>query len=289
MPAVNRVKRWYARLRPEGAGQSPPLAGETAAPPGSSRPPIRERREYIPVGPPEEFIVPLLKAEITSVLSSLPSSCPHFKVLDVGCGGQPFRSLIESKGLGYLSTDIQDAYNIVDFIAEVDGDLPAALTKAGPFDFVLCAEVLEHVADWDKTFSNLALLLRPGGRALVTCPFFYFLHEQPYDFWRPTPHALEYYARRHGLRVSLKQAGGSWDVLGTLLGINLATAWPSTDRLTDRLLAGTVNVASRILLRVIKTTLKERVFWGNSDYPVYLSNIAILERPAVISDTSRNA
>ena len=53
----------------------------------------------------------------------------------------------------------------------------------------------------------------------MTCPMFYPLHEEPYDFWRPTLHALDYFARRAGLRVVERQgAGDAWDILGTLLG-----------------------------------------------------------------------
>jgi SAM-dependent methyltransferase len=196
-----------------------------------------------------------------------------FKVLDVGCGGQPFRHAVESRGLKYFSLDVQNYYDAVDFIAAIDGELPALLLETGPFDFILCSEVLEHVADWDRGFHNLATLLKPGGRALLTCPFFYFLHEQPYDFWRPTSYALEHFANRQGLVCTTMRVGDAWDVLGTLLGGNLETGWPKTDRLADRFLARAVNVATRTTFFLLKRARK-RVWWGNSDWPFYLSNIA---------------
>jgi SAM-dependent methyltransferase len=242
------------------------------------RTPIFERTDYAASVPAEEFMVPLLKEEILAQLVSLPSDRQGFRVLDVGCGGQPFRDLIQSKGFSYVGLDVQNPYNKVDFIAAIDGELPTALIETGPFDFILCAEVLEHVADWDKSFQNLAVLLKAGGRVLLTSPFFYFLHEQPHDYWRPTSYAFQYYARRYGLScVTVKQVGEAWDVLGTLLGANLETAWPSTDRTSDKLLARIVNLTSRLMLFLLKRT-RRRVWWGNSDWPFYLSNVVVLER-----------
>ncbi len=58
-------------------------------------------------------------------------------------------------------------------IACIDEPLPAELLNQGPFQFVLCTEVLEHVADWPMAFKNLASLMSSGGHLLITCPFFY--------------------------------------------------------------------------------------------------------------------
>jgi len=93
---------------------------------------------------------------------------------------------------------------------------------------------MEHVADWDKAFKNLALLMERGGRVLITCPQFYRLHEEPYDFWRPTLHALRYFGGRAGFRtVHDVAAGGAWDVLGTLLADCLPYPSATASRLED--------------------------------------------------------
>jgi hypothetical protein len=56
------------------------------------------------------------------------------------------------------------------------------------------------------------------GICIVTVPFFYMLHEEPYDFWRPTDHALRHFAASRGLEVlESRRNGDGWDVLGTLL------------------------------------------------------------------------
>jgi SAM-dependent methyltransferase len=245
-----------------------------------SRPLLTERQVYRPNLPVEEFIVPLLKAKIESILEHLPDGCSDYKVLDLGCGGQPFRNVFERKGHAYVSGDAQDPTGVVDYIAEVDKDLPAALIARGPFDFILCTEVMEHVADWDKAFSNISLLLRTDGVILITCPHFYILHEQPYDFWRPTLHALRFFAQRYRLEeVHLEASGDSWDVLGTVLGANYGCLRSLDRRLRHRLLARALNVAFKILYTLLRTRwLQARFRFGNDLYPVYLANIALLKK-----------
>lgn len=179
------------------------------------------RATYYPAVPAETFIVPLLAEHITRFIDGLdPGDSNPATVLDVGCGEQPFRGALESKGYTYWSMDVVQNHNgSVHFICGIDAELPVAVTAPGPYDVVLCTEVLEHVADWGGAFKNLADLLRPGGQLLVTCPHFYPLHEEPEDYWRPTSYALEHFAKKNGMSVvSACRAGGSLDVLGTLLG-----------------------------------------------------------------------
>jgi SAM-dependent methyltransferase len=176
------------------------------------------RKKYKAEFPQEQFIVPLLDAHINSALNKHFRAADKMRVLDIGCGRQPFREILEAKGAEYFGLDThQNSEKNVHFIAEIDKDLPAEL-KDKKFDFLLCTEVLEHVAEWDRAFLNFSNLCTSGGTMLITCPHFYQLHEVPYDFWRPTPFAIEYFAKKHGFEiVEITKAGNAWDVLGTAL------------------------------------------------------------------------
>jgi SAM-dependent methyltransferase len=232
------------------------------------------RADYLPGSPPEEFIVPLVRERIeAALLADLPSA-PRV-VLDFGCGRQPFRRLLEGPASVYVSADVtQTPEGAVDVIAAIDAPLPKELLARSPFDFILCTEVLEHVADWASAFANIAVLLKPGGRVLLTCPHFFRLHEEPYDFWRPTLHALKHYANAHSLKVVRQEAAGDgWDVLGTLLASCVAA--PRRPGLLPRLVCRGVNAGRRLAFMLLRWRLPQRL----AKLPgMYLSNIVTLEK-----------
>jgi 2-polyprenyl-3-methyl-5-hydroxy-6-metoxy-1,4-benzoquinol methylase len=245
-----------------------------------SRPTLFERRVYTPNLPVEEFMVSLLRSRIEQVLNSLPTESAGFKVLDMGCGGQPFRKLLEQRGYQYVSADTQNPLGIVHHIAEVDKELPFGLLGDAPFDFIVCTEVMEHVALWDTAFSNFVALLKPGGVILITCPHVYILHEQPYDFWRPTVHAIRFYAQRYGLHErSIERLGSAWDVLGTVLGAVYEGTSARSGR-GSKIGAWLLAAMVRGVYRLIRTRwLQDRYSLNDERYPVYLSNLAVLVKP----------
>jgi SAM-dependent methyltransferase len=253
------------------------VSGEGQARP--ERPHIVERRAYAPNLPVEEFMLPVLEAAIRTVLDDLPRG-PQFRVLDAGCGGQPFRFVFETNSNSYSSCDASDPLGVVDHIAELDRELPRDLLGEQPFDFILCSEVLEHVLDWDTAFANLARLLAPNGRLLVTSPFVYVLHEQPYDFWRVTPHGIRALAERHQLSVvQLDSIGGSWDVIGTVLGAAIGSARARDPSLTTRAMTRVTEAFIRRAFAVLrKRTLQQRIHLGDLGLPIYLANVALLEK-----------
>jgi SAM-dependent methyltransferase len=255
-----------------GAGASP-----------ETHPELYRKREYTPAGPAEHFIVPLLKERIGRCLTEYTRSRGAARVLDAGCGNQPFRRLLQEAGHHYSSLDVaQNVDGTVDFLGPLDGELPAALGAAAPFDLVLCTEVLEHVADWAAAFANLRRLAGGRGVVVLTCPQFYMLHEEPFDFWRPTEYAVRYYAERFGFRVvCFDRLGGPREVLGTLLGF--CTFKPRRPGVFPYVFARGLNVFKRLTLRF----LHSRLSWaGPAELRggTYLANFAVLEGRAPGSD-----
>lgn len=242
------------------------------------RPSYDRRPNYEPASAMEQFIVPLLRVHIERVIGALATPAPmQGRVLDVGCGRQPFRGMLETAGYDYVGLDVvQNSLNNVDVICSIDESLPQKLLTQSGFEFILCTEVLEHVADWDRAFLNLAALLAPGGLLLITCPHFYRLHEEPHDFWRPTLHALGYWAERVGLQVcEQKAAGDAWDVLGTMLG----SCWPAPRKrcLSHRIASRFVMFAKSRLFKVLEKGRLQKVVALQGK--LYLSNIVVLKKP----------
>lgn len=239
---------------------------------------VRRRRSYVPASDQEAFIVPLLKERIAYWVPRLVADGGRDvrRVLDAGCGRQPFRELVEVVGGRYHSLDVALQEGVsVDYIGALDGDLPGEISGGSGFDVVLCLEVLEHVCHWERAFANLSRLLRPGGRVLLTCPFFYPLHEEPHDYWRPTPYAFREFAGRHGLSIEAEERlGTSWDILGTLLARQQLRAH---DRgLGARLFAKGARWVRRGLFRLLAKGVFQRLL--HDDGPLYLSNLVVLRK-----------
>lgn len=251
----------------------------------NERPPLDERTAYVPRARQERFIVPLLRKAIGAAIEDSaartarerPGATRKPRVLDIGCGGQPFRGALEASGYSYVSLDTQAQPGIVtDYLAPIDGDPPDELFAEPRFDLVLCTEVLEHVGDWEGAFANMRRVLAPGGRLIITCPHVYPLHEEPFDFWRPTTHALRFFAERHGLMVAeLVRLGTPWDVLGTFLGAS--APGPATGGPLSILASAIVRPLRSLAFAVIHSGVPQKFVQLKGH--MYLSNLAVLEAP----------
>jgi hypothetical protein len=60
----------------------------------------------------------------------------------------------------------------------------------GMFDAVICTEVLEHTTNPFNAVNTLQALLKDGGKAFVTTPFNFRIHNPLPDNWRFTEHGL---------------------------------------------------------------------------------------------------
>ena len=239
--------------------------------------PVQQRTSYVPGWAPETFIVPLLAKRIPELFQQFcKPQQSGARALDVGCGLQPFRGMLVEAGYDYHSMDVvQNRAGTVEFVASLDAPLPSTLCNCQPFDFIVCTEVLEHVADWRTAFENFSKLLAPKGRVLITCPHFYPLHEAPYDYWRPTPYTIERFADANGMRVvHVEQLGGPWEVLGTLLAET--HCYPASLRWMNRIAAK----AGRILRACVTRALASEWWRARVQLrgPYFLSNAAVLEK-----------
>jgi SAM-dependent methyltransferase len=131
------------------------------------------------------------------------------KVVDVGCGAQPYRSLLPA-GTAYVGLDIERAkeafgYATPDTILFDGGHWPEGARDA---DVVLCTEVLEHVREPRALLAEAHAALRPGGRLLLTVPFAARWHFVPHDYWRFTPSSLKLLLEEAGFRNVVVRARG---------------------------------------------------------------------------------
>jgi SAM-dependent methyltransferase len=90
------------------------------------------------------------------------------------------------RGKPYIGLDIRPGPG-VDCVADAES-LPHPDRSIGT---VLALSAFEHVPRFWRAFEEIHRVLRPDGAVLVSCPFYFYLHSYPSDYWRFTPHALE--------------------------------------------------------------------------------------------------
>jgi SAM-dependent methyltransferase len=221
-------------------------------------------------------MVPLLERGIDAALNDFAAPLRGSRCLDVGCGGQPLRAQLERFGLRYSSLDVaQNTAGTVEHLGVIDGNLPASL-GAEQFEFIVCTEVLEHVANWPAAFANLGKLLAPGGRLLITCPHIWVPHEEPHDYFRPTSWALDRHSANAGLRtLRLERLGDGYDVLGTVLAAVRVTAPRSQPWMW--LIAGPLSLLRKLALAALSLSFIRRVLPLNTS--LYLNTLAVFEKP----------
>ncbi len=153
-------------------------------------------------------------------------------MLDFGCGTAPYRHLFQIDR--YLGLEIDALGHTLKHTHSTllysGGDIPLENESV---DSILMTEVLEHVFNPTQVLAEFYRILRPGGRVIITCPFSWPLHEEPYDYARYTPFALQHLVQSSGLEVKYLEKTGNWILvlIQLVLAYSVQNLLPQTDRL----------------------------------------------------------
>lgn len=114
------------------------------------------------------------------------SLAPGSLVLDIGAGSCPYRALFTH--CEYFSQDfcqLKDGqsrlggYGSIDYVCDVTR-IPV---QDNSMDAILCTEVLEHLPDPCAAVKEMARMLKPGGKLIVTAPLGAGIHQEPYHYY----------------------------------------------------------------------------------------------------------
>ncbi len=117
---------------------------------------------------------------------------PGMKVIDFGCGIEPYRRTFEQRGASYVGADYGSDHDLK--ISE-NGRIAA---PDGAADVVLSVQVLEHVRDLDVYLGEARRILKPDGQLILSTHGTWLYHPHPEDHRRWT---------RQGLITDLEMRG----------------------------------------------------------------------------------
>lgn len=124
----------------------------------------------------------------------------HGRVLDIGCGEQPFREIFRGRVDSIIGLDHPHTLHPNESI-EVFGSGLSLPFRSDAFDTAICFQVLEHVPEPLDLISEACRVLRPGSHLILTAPHIWNVHEAPNDYFRYTQYGLEHLFRKAGFEV----------------------------------------------------------------------------------------
>jgi len=128
---------------------------------------------------PNPWINWLFWQRLRKAMNYIEKNAPHEKILDFGCGSGvmlPFLAR-QSKQVTAFDIDLLPLERVSKHIplpANVEvldaSQTPVSQLEPKSFDLINALDVLEHVDDLPRTFSELIRLLKPGGQIVVSGP-----------------------------------------------------------------------------------------------------------------------
>jgi SAM-dependent methyltransferase len=120
-------------------------------------------------------------------------------VLDIGCGQKPYQRLFNVNR--YVGLEIDTPENRALKNADFFYDGKVFPFEDHEFDSAIINQVLEHVFNPGEFLSEIYRVLKPGGMLLVTVPFVWDEHMQPYDYARYSSFGLKHLLELYGFAI----------------------------------------------------------------------------------------
>lgn len=127
----------------------------------------------------------------------------------------PYRTKLEPLFASYFGVDhpvVSKLYHPnqkPDILADVNKKLPL---KEKAFDVAIMLQVLEYLEKPRVAFNEIARILKPNGVLILTSPFMYPIHDEPFDRNRFTQTQIKSFLKGAGFKiVKIKSQRSFWD------------------------------------------------------------------------------
>jgi SAM-dependent methyltransferase len=138
-------------------------------------------------------------------------------LIDLGCNTVPLYVLYRKYVNEVICVDWENNNNeniFVDIYHDLNKKLPF---PDNSYDTVILSDVLEHISEPSELCKEIARILKPNGHLLLNVPYYYSVHEAPFDFFRYTEFGLKYLIENSDLEIlSIEKLGGIPEILTDL-------------------------------------------------------------------------
>lgn len=196
-------------------------------------------------------------------------------LLDFGCGSKPYTNIINTDSYTGLDYETEVSAQNEKLAADVFYDGKTIPFGDNHFDAVFSSEVLEHVFNPDEILKEINRVMKPGGHILLTCPFFWPEHEQPYDYARYSSFAIKHLFEKNGFEVvHYEKTGSYWECILQSLALYLYYFIPHRPKLLMVLFftifITPIFVIGGLLSKILPKSIKR------SDF--YMSNVIVAKK-----------
>lgn len=204
----------------------------------------------------------LITEIIAEIYNNILQTHAKGKLLDLGCGRVPLYSAYKNYITDNTCVDWHNTFHKnchLDFECDITKKLPF---EENYFDTIILSDVLEHIPQPECLWVEMSRILAKNGKIIVNVPFYYWLHEQPHDYYRYTEFALRRFVETCGLRlVQIFAIGGVPEIMTDIFAKNICQI---------PMIGNSLAIFSQwITLSFIKTNLGEKVSTATGkDFPL---------------------
>ena len=195
----------------------------------------------------------------------------HGKLLDIGCGSKPYENLCKNVS-EYVGLEIDDAGNRNHDQADIFYDGKHIPCDDKTFDSILSNQVLEHVFNPEEFLKEVNRVTKMSGKVLMTVPFVWDEHEQPYDYARYSSFGLKHILSKNGFEIiEHRKSNNGLELIFQLVNAYIykitLTKFVYLNLFTTLILAAPINIVGLVLSKLLPK---------NDD--LYLDNIVLAEK-----------
>lgn len=192
------------------------------------------------------------------------------RLLDVGCGRKPYREMFLTDD--YVGLEIDTPENRANKRADFFYDGCQFPFPDRDFDGIVCNQVLEHVFTPEQFLGEIYRVLKPEGMLLLTAPFVWDEHEQPWDYARYSSFGLKNLLEKSGFKVLTQQKVNAdvrvlFQLVNAYLFKVLWTRWAAVNLLICATVMAPFNILGALLCKALP---------GNPD--LYLDQVVLARK-----------